>query len=159
LFRILYFENFGNYVMDILLVDDSKLNQFLVRRLIKEVDNSIHVDTASSSAQAISFIKSKEYDLMILDGDLNETLTGVDIARYVWLQKYDAKIVAYSSSATMQTQFQIVFKQFDKPYASWPKELTPAIISKTLNEWFDLRPQNLPVFLTLNQHNYITKRG
>lgn len=64
----------------ILIVDDNRVNQKVAEGLLRPYH--MQIDTASSGAQAIEMIKSKEYDLILMDYMMPE-MDGLDATRII----------------------------------------------------------------------------
>lgn len=84
----------------ILIVDDNRVNQKVAEGLLRPYH--MQIDTASSGAQAIEMVKSKEYDLILMDYMMPE-MDGIDATKMIRAmeEEYYKKlpIVALSANA------------------------------------------------------------
>ncbi len=63
--------------ISILVVEDNEALRLLINRYLRPRPCVTHL--ASGSAQALSFAKSKHFDVFIIDIRLNEAMTGLDL--------------------------------------------------------------------------------
>lgn len=110
--------------MRFLLVDDNRLNTLMLEKIIKSTLPTSAVDIAANASQAKDFLASGDYDYYILDGDLNDTITGCELANNLWQTHPQARVIAYTASEHMEEQFKTVFAKHGKPYQAWPKQVT-----------------------------------
>ncbi|MDD6810429.1 MAG: ATP-binding protein [Lachnospiraceae bacterium] len=84
----------------ILIVDDNRVNQKVAEGLLRPYH--MQIDTASSGAQAIEMVKSKEYDLILMDYMMPE-MDGIDATKMIRAMEEEyykqLPIVALSANA------------------------------------------------------------
>ena len=96
--------------MKILIVDDNKFNLFIMTKLIAEIVEDSHIDTAQTVDNAYQYFLTNDYDLVITDGDLNNNITGPMFARLLLNKKPDQVIAGWTDCSTKKEEFSHVFK-------------------------------------------------
>jgi len=96
--------------MKFLIVDDNKFNLFIMTKLIAEIVEDSHIDTAQTVDSAYQYFLTNDYDLVITDGDLNNNITGPMFARLMLNKKPDQMIAGWTDCTTKKEEFSHVFK-------------------------------------------------
>lgn len=104
--------------LHLLLVEDNKTNADVALTYLK---NSGSVDVAASGAEAILLAAKKQYNLILMDINLGQSMTGIDVAREIRrMQAYDAvPIVAVTGYAMAGDREKLLSEGFDE-YISKP---------------------------------------
>lgn len=74
----------------LLLVEDSALIRDVILEMLHDCDQLEIQDIATTSDEAISFLNSSEYDMVVLDIELAEG-TGFDVVRHAKQENYPFK--------------------------------------------------------------------
>ena len=107
----------------ILVVDDNEMNLNVVCGLLRL--HKIMAETASSGMQAISMLKKKQYDFVLMDHMMPE-MDGVEATAIIRGMGIKAAIIAYTANATLGVKDTLLAAGMDD-YLSKP------IIKKDLN--------------------------
>lgn len=97
----------------ILLVEDNKTNADVIAAYLKKTGI---VDTAISSADAILMAAKKHYDLILMDINLGQNMTGIDVAREIRrLEGYnDIPIIAVTGYAMAGDREKLIAEGFNE---------------------------------------------
>lgn len=99
-----------NKNMNILIVDDYSTMLRIIRNLLKQLGFS-NVDEASNGEEAFNKVKSKDYDLIISDWNM-EPMTGLDLLKSIRGSESKYKNVPFIMvTAESKTENVIVAKQ------------------------------------------------
>lgn len=122
-------------VSNILIVDDDP-DQCKTLKDILEISN-YQVDTASSSQTALGAVKSKQYDLVIIDLVLKEDKNGVDVFKEMKNVRPEIKALLITGYGP-QEEIGLIFEAskagmqdeiLRKPI--WPEEFLKAVVKHT----------------------------
>ena len=129
-------EVFTNPLIRILLVDDNRVNQFLGKRLLKNIGIE-NVDLSSNGLDSLSKIEEKNYDVLLTDIEM-PGMNGYELSKSVRLQSKASSqqmlIVALTGNASDEDKEKAESSGIDvfitKPYS--PEDLL-SVFKKHLN--------------------------
>ncbi len=118
---------FANPLIRILLVDDNRVNQFLGKRLLKNIGIE-NVDLSSNGLDALAKIAESDYDVLLTDIEM-PGMTGYELSRSIRLQNKTTSqkmlIVALTGNASDEDKSKATESGIDvfitKPYS--PEDL------------------------------------
>ncbi|MGF1778665.1 ATP-binding protein [Vibrio nomapromontoriensis] len=115
--------------MKVLVVDDIKLNQVIITKMLSKFD--ISPDVAVNGVEALDYVKEQQYDLIFMDCRM-PVMDGFEATRILRSKHYQKPIVALTAGTTReerQTCFDVGMDDIlSKPYTA--KDLV-----KTLTKW------------------------
>lgn len=88
--------------MKVLVVDDQRNIVELLENII--VDKGHTVDTAYDGRQGLELIKSRQYDLAIIDHNMPE-MTGMELLKYIKAEGIPVKTIIISGYPNVQESF------------------------------------------------------
>ncbi len=126
----------------ILIIDDEEIFRGSAKSLLLDADLSLEIDIAGNSLRALEFIGMHTYDVILIDYDLCEKTTGVDLARSIG--QPNAKKVLLTNRF-LEADFLIKSKDID---LAIQKPLTTPKIQKILD--LCISKENLPLALIVD---------
>lgn len=103
----------------LLVVEDEPINQRVIRVLFSAHD--VEIDVVGTGAEALSFAKDKNYDLIMLDVGLPD-MSGVDVALQLKANGVDSVLVALTAHVAPEQRKQCLeagmVQYFTKPLSS-----------------------------------------
>jgi len=93
----------------VLVVDDNKINGELINAILKQ---EYEVDIAKTGHLAIELAKRTEYDIILMDINLGEGMTGIQAAREIHKLKVNIPIIAMTAYSTEKEINQIMKNYF-----------------------------------------------
>lgn len=128
--------------LEILLVEDNKVNQFLGKQLLSKLN--CKVTLAGDAEEALKKIKSQKFDLVLMDVQL-PGMNGYELTQYIRtglpapLNSIPIiALTAYASEHEMENAFRAGMNDYlTKPYN--PSELLAVIRKNIKNEKFEMR--------------------
>ncbi|MHC1705930.1 MAG: PAS domain S-box protein [Bacteroidales bacterium] len=111
----------GNYkiVKNILIVDDDRTNQSLLTYMLSP---QYQVDTVSTGIEALSLLQKNPYDVVMLDINLGEGMTGTDVLHAIRKGSFNKNVpiiavTAYAMKGDSQKYLDAGFDMYlSKPY-------------------------------------------
>ena len=119
--------------VDILVVDDNKLNVKIARTVMKDYD--FDIDEAYSGKECIEKVQTKDYDIVFMDYMMPE-MDGIETLHHIKeLPSIKSAVVALTADATDGSREKFLEAGFDE-YVSKPinKEALNQVIKKMLNK-------------------------
>jgi PAS domain S-box-containing protein len=90
----------------ILLVDNDEEDYLLTRTMLHQVEGrKIHLDWASSFAQAWELLSANQYTAVLVDYDLGG-YTGIDLIRQVTARRYPAPLILYTGRVSYEVDME-----------------------------------------------------
>lgn len=80
----------------ILIVDDDKTSGFLLNEVLKQ--RKAKTTIAENTSKFFQKIRSNKYDLVLMDINLNEEKTGIDLANQMKKENIDTPVILQSGS-------------------------------------------------------------
>lgn len=133
--------------MNILIVEDHAFSAFCLSRILESNLECCHVRIAANSVEARAAVRSEDFDLIILDGDLGAGdgihCNGPALADLLWSENPWLSIVVWSDSEKMSAAFAQVFKRYQKAFNAhfcWPKMVGKARVQSFFEHCFPSIP-------------------
>jgi len=80
----------------ILIVDDISMNQLLLKHILQQT--KVNLFYAINSIQFFKIIDKYYFDLILMDINLNESLNGIDLIKYLQSNEYNIPIIIQSAN-------------------------------------------------------------
>jgi len=93
----------------VLVVDDNKINGELLNAILKQ---DYEVDVAKTGHLAIELVKRSDYDIILMDINLGEGMTGIQAAREIQKIKVNIPIIAMTAYSTEKEINEIMKNYF-----------------------------------------------
>lgn len=93
----------------VLVVDDNKINGELINAILKQ---DYEVDLAKTGHLAIELVKRSDYDIILMDINLGEGMTGIQVAREIQKIKVTIPIIAMTAYSTEKEINEIMKNYF-----------------------------------------------
>jgi CheY-like chemotaxis protein len=130
--------------LSILLVDDNKVNQFLGKKILKNL-GIVNVEVAGDGASALELLRTKNYDVLLTDVEM-PGMNGYELTtavRNLDIAARDITIIALTANASdVEKQFALTNGMNDylpKPYS--PQDLQQVLRKHVVNRTFFLGPE------------------
>ncbi len=122
--------------VDILLVEDNKVNQFLAQKLLNKM--GFHVSIANDGNEAIRFLKKIKFDLILMDVQM-PVMNGYELTQLIRTTLPEPvnqipiiALTAYASTVEKEKALGLGMSDYvTKPYS--PQELLSAILRQVTN--------------------------
>ncbi|WP_164914135.1 hybrid sensor histidine kinase/response regulator [Aquimarina sediminis] len=117
--------------IDILLVEDNKVNQLITKKIISNY--GFRCDCANDGEEAVDMVKKKKYSMVLMD-IMMPKMDGFEATK--WIRQFDKEITVVALTAISEKLNKDKFNQVGM-FTVLPKPVDPELLYKTILSCYD----------------------